>query len=99
MFNLVATIILVTRLKKSSSQEALDEIGKEGGANHNFKRGGVRATAGPRLGWGSQRNGTSRLGHVEEPRTPFQEWTAVQVRAIFRYNSYVALLMGRSVAC
>ena len=70
-------LLLHLRLKRSSSQEAIDELGKEGG-NSNFKRGGVRATAGPRLGWGAQRP-SGRLGSTEEPRTPFKEWTAQQV--------------------
>jgi len=64
-------------LKKSSSQEALDELGGNQGA---FKRGGVRATAGPRLGWGAQARGPGTKSQgVEEPRTPFRQWGADEV--------------------
>ena len=40
----------------------------------------MRATAGPRLGWGAQsRNTGQRLHSVQEPRTPFHQWDAIEV--------------------
>ncbi|XP_067935750.1 liprin-beta-2-like isoform X2 [Watersipora subatra] len=65
------------KLKRSSSQEALDEMA---GTNNAFKRGGTRATAGPRLGWGSHSRSTGqRTQGVEEPRTPFHQWDCEEV--------------------
>jgi len=59
------------RLKRSTSQEVV--MGSEGG----FKRGGVRATAGPRLGGGAKLNRPENKS--DNFLTPFSQWTSDQV--------------------
>lgn len=46
---------------KRSNSGNLEDLPGDG----EFKRGGVRSTAGPRLGWS---------GYQQKPNTPFSEW-------------------------
>ncbi|XP_066561532.1 liprin-beta-1b isoform X15 [Amia ocellicauda] len=61
---------LFGRLKRSQSTTFNPDEMSEG----EFKRGGVRATAGPRLGWSRDLQNTSN-----ELDTPFAKWTKDQV--------------------
>ncbi|XP_021923710.1 liprin-beta-1 isoform X16 [Zootermopsis nevadensis] len=57
------------RVKRSGSGN-LDDVPGEG----EFRRGGVRATAGPRLGWTNQPFIKQKSGECCRPDQPFAEW-------------------------
>lgn len=50
------------------------------GGDKPFKRGGVRSTAGPRLGGGPQANNNrNRPAKSDSFISPFKDWTSEQV--------------------
>ena len=60
-------------MRRSTSQEVV-------GGDKPFKRGGVRATAGPRLGGGSHANNSrSKPAKSDSFLSPFKDWTSEQV--------------------
>lgn len=54
------------KIKRSNSGTLDDLDPLDGAGNGEFKRGGVRATAGPRLGWTNS--------EFRKPDKPFREW-------------------------
>lgn len=70
------------RMRRSTSQEVV-------GGDKPFKRGGVRATAGPRLGGGSHANNNrSKPAKSDSFLSPFRDWTSEQVSVIKQNLSF-----------
>lgn len=61
------------RMKRSTSQEAVN-------GDRPFKRGGVRATAGARLGGHTSRRDVTQTPKSDSFITPFDQWTTDQVK-------------------